>query len=368
MSSSFHGLQRLRESITPGRLSILYVSYPLLAISDESAGGAEQMLLTLEREMTRAGHRTTVAACDGSQVTGRLLATGKPASAADAFEQREREHVDCVLRYLADNPDEFDLVHDESGSFFGHADRCPVPVLATLHLPRSFYHEEWLRRSSRNLEFSCVSQSQAQTFADLPNLMGVVQNGIATERFTFSNRKRDYLLWIGRICEEKAPHEAIAAARQAGLRLILAGQVYPFSYHQQYFEREIRPHLGKGVEFVDSPLLEQKVALLRNARALLLTSTVPETSSLVAMEAMACGTPVIATRSGAFPEIVADQQTGFIVDDVQAMAAAVAEVSRIRAAACRARVEHLFSSQRMAREYGSMYRRILAEQQGRIAA
>ncbi len=129
---------------------------------------------------------------------------------------------------------------------------------------------------------------------------------------------------MGRICEEKAPHLAIAAAKLAGVPLILAGQVYPFSYHQQYFEREICPTLGRGVSFIDSPLFEDKVALLRNARALLLTSTAEETSSLVAMEAMACGTPVIAMRRGAFPEIVAHGETGFIVDDVHEMAAAVA--------------------------------------------
>ncbi len=323
MSYQFHGLQPLRESARTPSLSILYISYPLLAISDESAGGAEQMLLTVEREMARTGHRTTVAACAGSQVAGRLLATGKPARAADAFEKREHEHRDRILSYLSNHPDEFDLIHDESGSFFRYADHCPVPVLATLHLPRSFYREEWLRRSEHNLEFNCVSQSQAQTFADLPNLIGVVQNGIDVERFAFSARKSDYLLWVGRICEEKAPHLAIAAAKQARVPLIIAGQVYPFSYHQRYFERKIRPHLGSGVQFVDSPLFEHKVALLRNAHALLLTSTAPETSSLVAMEAMACGTPVVTMRRGAFPEIVADQYTGFIVNDVWEMAEAV---------------------------------------------
>ena len=131
-------------------------------------------------------------------------------------------------------------------------------------------------------------------------MIGVVQNGIATEQFVFCDRKHDYLLWMGRVCEEKAPHLAIQAAKQAGAQLFLAGQVYPFSYHQQYFEREICPSLGRGVSFVDSPFYNDIVALLRNARALLVTSTAEETSSLVAMEAMACGTPVVAMRRGAF--------------------------------------------------------------------
>src|ERR1051326_2626652 len=138
--SSYCAAQRSRimssgrrdNSMRPG-LSILYVSYPLLAISDESAGGAEQMLLTLEREMVGRGHRVTVAACNGSQVNGRLLETGEAARAQDRFEQREREHCARILDYLGEHPDEFDLIHDESGSFFRHADRCPVPLLATLH-------------------------------------------------------------------------------------------------------------------------------------------------------------------------------------------------------------------------------------------
>ena len=352
----------------PPLLSILYISYPLLAISDESAGGAEQMLLTLEREIVRAGHRTTVAACNGSRVDGRLLATGAPVNVADAFEQREREHCERILDYLSDHPDEFDLIHDESGSFVRHAERCPVPLLATLHLPRSFYREEWFCGAPKGAIFNCVSQSQARTFADLPNLTGVVQNGIAVERFSPSERKHDYLLWMGRICEEKAPHLAIAAAKQAGVHLFVAGQVYPFSYHQQYFARAICPSLGWGVSFVDSPLFGDKVALLRNARALLLTSTAEETSSLVAMEAMACGTPVIAMRRGAFPEIVAHGETGFIVDDVQEMAAAVAEVPEIDPAGCRRHVEEMFSARRMAGDYETLYRRVIVEGRVRAAA
>jgi len=368
MPSSSNALQALNDSRANSRsFSILYISYPLLAISDESAGGAEQMLLTLEREMALREYLTTVAACDGSQVSGRLFATGNPAHATDTFEQREREHCERILDYLSDHPDEFDLIHNESGSFFRHADRCPVPVLATLHLPRGFYLEDWLHRSSPNLVFNCVSQSQARTFTDLSNVIGVVQNGIAVERFPHCGEKQNYLLWLGRICEEKAPDVAIRAAKHAGMRLVLAGQVYPFSYHQQYFEREVRPLLGAGVQFFDSPLFEQKVALLRNARALLVTSTAEETSSLVAMEAMACGTPVIAMRRGAFPEIVADRQTGVIVDDVQGIAEAIEQASNLDLAICRRRAEEMFSAWRMADDYAALYRRVIAAHRTRAA-
>ncbi len=343
-------------------LSILYVAYPLLRVTDESAGGAEQMLLAVEREMAALGHRTTVAAADRSRVFGRLLPTGPPANAPDQYEARQREHNDRILDYLRRNPRAFELIHDESGSFFRYAAQCSVPLLATLHLPRSFYRDEYFDAHLPKPYFNCVSNAQARSFADLANLVGVVQNGIAVERFPFRRDKGEYVLWLGRICEEKAPHLAIGAAQRGNMPLVIAGQVYPFSYHQSYFDCEVRPHL-KGfsrVRFVDTPLASQKLELLRHARALLLTSTVEETSSLVAMEAMACGTPVIAFPRGAFPEIVSDGETGFLVESVEEMAAALKQVERISPEACRARVEQHFSAARMARDYEALYRRVLA--------
>ncbi len=340
------------------RLSILYTAYPLLIVTPESAGGAEQMLLAVEREIAAAGHSTTVAASAGSEVNGHLVATGQPADGPDQYDQRECEHNDRILEYLKKHPQEFDLMHDKSGSFFRHAAECPVPVLATLHLPRPFYQEEWFRNPPPSLHFNCVSQSQAASFADFPNPPRVVENGIEVEDFLFTRAKVDYLLWLGRICEEKAPHLAIAAAQKAGLPLVIAGQVYPFRYHQDYFDREICPHLfgGSPVRFIDTPQHGEKLELLRHACALLLTSSVEETSSLVAMEAMACGTPVVAFRRGAFPEIVANSETGFLVDTLDEMVAALSDVQRISPQACRERVERLFTAKRMAGQYEELYR------------
>lgn len=319
------------------------------------------MLLAVEREMATAGHRTTVAAADGSQVNGRLLATGRPAYGPDQYDQREREHNQQTLEYLRRHRGEFDLIHDKSGSFFRQAAECRVPVLATMHLPRSFYREEQFQELPQNLYFNCVSKSQAASFADPPNFLGVVENGIVVEEFPLTTSKRDYLLWLGRICEEKAPHLAIAVARKAGLPLVIAGQVYPFRYHLDYFDREIRPHLAEAssVRFVDSPNFQQKLDLLSHARALVLTSTAEETSSLVAMEAMACGTPVVAFRRGAFPEVVADGETGFVVESLEEMSQALREADRISPEACRTRVERHFNASRMAREYQELYRRVL---------
>lgn len=345
-------------------LSILYVAYPLLSISDQSAGGAEQVLLTLEADMLRLGHRTAVAAANGSQVSGRLLGTGRPAHRPDQYEERVREHSERIQTYLQDHPREFDIIHDHSGYFWSTGQTSSARLLATLHLPRPFYPEQSFRQCSPEVQFNCVSESQARTFEDLLGPVPVVPNGISVNAFEFSMQKKNYLLWLGRICEEKAPHLAIEVARGAGLPLILAGQVYPFSYHRAYFRREIAPFLQNPeaqVRFVDSPSFEKKVELLRDAKALLLTSSAEETSSLVALEAMASGTPVLAFRRGGVPEVVTDGKTGFLVDSSEEMSSAISRLDAISPTVCRNSVEEGFSSARMALDYENLYERILAQ-------
>jgi glycosyltransferase involved in cell wall biosynthesis len=349
-------------------MRILFVGYPMLPVSDASCGGAEQMLWALEREMARRGHRTAVAACSGSEVAGELIATGAVPTAVDGFEARAEEHCQGVIR--AAEEQKFDLVHDESGFFWEHAEWVNAPVLATLHLPRTFYDEALFLDIPRNVSFNCVSESQARTFEDVPRMLGVVPNGIALERFRLEIKKSDYVLWLGRICPEKAPHLAIDAAESAGIRLVMAGQVYPFSWHQAYFEREIRPRLERAegrVQWIVRPSFEQKVDLLAKARAVLLPTLAPETSSLVTMEAMACGTPVIAFPRGALPEIVHHDFTGFLVEDVREMAEAVRDLGRLSPADARSVADEKFSSAAMVDRYQALYQKIVPEAAGLAA-
>jgi glycosyltransferase involved in cell wall biosynthesis len=351
---------------------VLLVAYPLLPVSDQTAGGAEQILLTLERELAGRGWETEVAACAGSKVAGRLVPTGNatgnaalPAAGAgvatgeapeglDGFAECEREHAERVEAACAER--DYAMVLDHSGHFFHHAARVRAPVLATLHLPRELYGPEAFAELSGNVYFHCVSQAQRREFMDLPRMLGVVRNGIAVERFAAAcegpgGGKADYLLWLGRVCPEKAPHLAIAAAERAGLPIVLAGQVYPFSWHQQYWEREVKPRIdGRRVQWVPLPSFAEKTKLLRQARGLLVTSLVGETTSLVALEAMASGTGVIAFRRGALEEVVT-QGTGYLVDGVEEMAEACVRLGAIRAQDCRAWVAREYSAQAMADGY-----------------
>ena len=348
---------------TEASQNILYVAYPLLPVSEQSAGGAEQVLWTLERELHARGHCTTVAACNGSRMAGQLFATGEPADALDQFETRSHQQTDAILRWLrSGSAPHFDVMHDMSGGFWPHAEGLSVPVLVTLHLPRSLYKNVDFSRVPERVSFNCVSQSQMSEFADLPRMLGVVSNGIAIDRFPkelVPAEKRDYLLWVGRICEEKGTHTALDVVHAAGEKLIIAGAVYPFLYHQKYFAREVIPRLkraGSHARYVQSPSFTEKVELLRNARALLITSEINETSSIVAMEAAACGTPVVALRRGALAEVVAEGINGVLVNDAQEMTDALNRVRNLRPEDCRSYAEGNYSSVRMAIEYLDLYR------------
>ncbi|HEX3091115.1 MAG TPA: glycosyltransferase [Candidatus Angelobacter sp.] len=362
-------------------IRILYVAYPLLTVSDESAGGAEQILWTLEREMARRGVLTTVAASAGSRVSGELFSTGDPCTQPDDYERRRVEHEDRVVDFVRRRAREgvaFDLVHDQSGSFWRRAAEIDSPVLATLHLPRSFYPAGSFGEAPENVNFNCVSGSQSHSFSDLESLIGVAPNGIALDCFAGDDGAdvrsgpgdRKGLLWLGRICEEKAPHLALEIAACAGLPITIAGQIYPFSYHQQYFEREVAPRLREipNAEFVSAPAAELKRRLLREAKALLITSRVDETSSLVAMEAAASGAPVIAFRRGALPEVVQDGVTGFLVDDAAQAVLALQNLSGIDPKACVQYAQENFSAGKMAKRYSAFYEQLTcAERALRLA-
>src|SRR5689334_2811349 len=166
-------------------LRVLYVAYPLLPVSEHSAGGAEQILWTLEREMYARGVRTTVAACAESKIAGELFATGDQPESMDQFEECATRQMRTLIDWLRSGGDAcFDLLHDMSGCFWQHAGNIQLPVLSTLHLPRSLYKHISFAEIPANVLFNCVSQTQTSEFEDVStNLIGVAPNGIALERF-----------------------------------------------------------------------------------------------------------------------------------------------------------------------------------------
>jgi len=174
--------------------------------------------------------------------------------------------------------------------------------------------------------------------------------------------KGSFALSLGRVCPEKAFHLALTAAHQADIPLLLAGQVFPYEAHVKYFNQQIVPRLDWKRRFIGPLRFSRKRSLLSRARCLVITSSVAETSSLVAMEALACGTPVVAFRSGALPEIVDHGETGYIVDTLEEMAAALRAVDSLDPEKCREVARRKFSSHVMAGRYLSLYEQLISSQ------
>ena len=343
-------------------LTILNVAYPLAPVSPDTAGGAEQIVSILDAALVDAGHRSLVLACSGSLCQGNLLSIPAPHGSLEgkAHEIACRQYRGMIRFALARFP--VDLVHLHGIDAMEYLPEPGPPVVITLHLPPSWYPPELFRGIRPDTYLVCVSKSQAQHCpGEVP--ARVIENGIRLQDFWPSQEKDDYAVAIGRICPEKGFHLALDAATQAGVPLILAGTVFPYPAHQKYFRQEIQPRLGSVHRFAGSVALGKKRDLLARARCLLAPSLAEETSSLVAMEAMACGTPVVAFRRGALSEIVEHGRTGFLVKSVPEMRDAIAATSELRGSDCRDAAEARFSSRTMTSQYLQFYDELVGVRQ-----
>lgn len=336
-------------------MTVLQVAYPLAPVGPDAVGGAEQVLAALDRAVVEAGHRSLVVASAGSRVRGELLATRAHEGPfdEDATQSARARHRRAIVDAIETRAP--DVVHLHGVDFPAYAPPPGTPALATLHLPPSFYPPEAF---TSHVRVCCVSTAQQRQMPPDRATLPTIPNGVDLERFRPTTRKGDHVLVMGRICPEKGLHLALDAAREAGVRVVLAGECFPYPSHRAYFDDEIAPRLGPNVDWIGAIGGEEKVNLISSARALLVPSLVAETSSLVAMEALACATPVIAFPAGALPEIVEDGVTGLLVRDVPQMAAAIAAIEAIDPAACRAAAEARFSLVQTATRYLEVYERL----------
>ncbi len=325
-------------------LTVLSVAFPFCPVGEDAAGGAEQILSILDRSLMQRGHRSLVVAAEGSVTAGTLIATRAPAYAPLIRETLHRYPVD--------------IIHMHCLEFHEYLPDEDVPVLATLHVPVSFYPADIFSLPRPRTYLNCVSDSQKNTCPESAGLVETVPNGIEASRFRGEHPKDGYAVALGRICPEKGFHHAIIAAKQANVDLLIAGKVFNYAWHQEYFANEIEPRLDERRRFIGPVGFRCKKTLLGRAKCLLIPSTVAETSSLVAMEALACGTPVIAFRSGALPEIIEHGRTGYIVSDAYEMAQAMGCVSKINPENCLEAARTRFNSEKMVNAYLDLYERL----------
>jgi glycosyltransferase involved in cell wall biosynthesis len=346
------------------RLTVLSVAFPFAPVSADAVGGAEQVLASLDAALTRAGHRSVVVASAGSAVTGELVAIPASRGTIDTAEQA-RVHAalrEAMAGVLASR--RIDLIHMHGIDFADYLPPPGPPVLATLHLPPEWYPPAALHPSRRGTFLHAVSDAQdraLRALADPGSLLEPVGNGVNVAALGAARHaRRNFVLTLGRLCPEKGQHIALDAARRACVRPLIAGAAFPYPAHRDYVRREIVPRLG-AARLLGPVGFARKRRLLAAARCLLVPSLAPETSSLVAMEAAACGTPVIAFPTGALPEIVEDGVTGFLVCDTDAMASAIGRAHEIDPEACRRVARARFSEQVMTGAYLRLYQRLALE-------
>jgi|SRR5438105_601295 len=349
------------------KLTVLNVAYPLAPVGPDAVGGAEQVLTQLDAALARQGHESVVIACEGSKVAGTLISVPASHGALTArtrelAQARQRRAIEQVL-----NCQSVDLVHLHGIDFPDYLPPKGLPVLVTLHLPPTWYppHIYGLARPATYLH--CVSSAQRRMCPTSPLLLPEIENGVEFEKFQGRHAKRSFALCLGRICPEKGFHFALNAATRAGLPLLLGGQIFGYEAHQQYFQQQILPRLNGRHRFLGPVSFKRKRRLLQAARCLLAPSLAPETSSLVAMEALAAGTPVIAFPSGALADIVEDGRTGFLVKDEREMGEAIKAVSQLKAETCREAARNRFSARHMTECYLEVYRKLVSEKEEKDA-
>jgi glycosyltransferase involved in cell wall biosynthesis len=248
----------------------------------------------------------------------------------------------------------FDIVHDHT--IFGpvYAERFPdLKVVTTIHGPFNEELTDIYRRMSERVPIIAISHDQRRQVPDIP-IARVIHHGIDPSAFPRGDGDGGYFLFLGRMAPEKGAHRAVEAAWKAGAKLLLAAKMRE-PWELNYFQTSVEPYLNENIRYLGEVPHEEKLRLLAGARGLLNPIRWAEPFGLVMVEALACGTPVLAFPEGAAPEIVEDGKTGFLCRDVDEMAARINQVDLIERSACRASVEDYFCTTRMVAEHLDLF-------------
>lgn len=339
-------------------LRIGMVAPPWFAIPPTGYGGTEAVVANLVEGLSARGHEVTLIA-SGSKRTRAARQFGAyddpPTSLLGASVMPEVIHVAEAARVF-DTAD-LDIVHDHTLAGPLLARGRAIPTVTTQHGPVTGENLDYFERLGSSVDVVAISRSQ-QRIAPHLNWVGMVHNAIDVSSYPFEQVKSDDLLWIGRFCPEKGPDRAIRAARAAGRRIVLAGKLNEQAEHE-FFREHVEPLLGADTEYVGEADAQTKRELYARSAALVFPIDWDEPFGIVMIEAMACGTPVVATRRGSVPEVVQHGRTGMIVDDDTELVAAIEAATLLRPADCRRRVEEHFDVPVMAAGYERIYRMLV---------
>lgn len=319
-------------------------------------GGTERIVALLADGLVERGHQVTLYATGDSSTRAALQATA-PIGIRGRVPAGHHGYLEMRQMLLAlEDAAHYDVIHGHLGLPATAISRfARIPTTHTLH-GAIFPEMLPLLQSLKQLSFVSISDDQRRPCPDLP-YAATIHHGLPWQDYPFRSQKDDYLFHLGRICPEKGTHLAIEAALRTRERLVIAAKVDPVD--QAYFESQVAPLIDNDrIRYVGEVAHADKVRWLGRAKGVLFPITWEEPFGLVMIEAMGCGTPVIAYRRGSVPELIQDGETGWIVDDLAGMAGAIKRLDRLSPFACRLHVETRFSLARMLDDYEALYRRL----------
>ena len=340
-------------------MRVAILAPPWFPVPPSGYGGIEWVVAILADALADADHDVTLFASGDSRTRAKLAAVYQEAPRRMiGRSQPELHHVlACYAR-----ADEFDVINDHTGMLGASLGQAvATPVVHTVHgpldgEPGEVY--ESVARVAPTTRLVSISMNQRKPRPDLP-WVGNIPNALDFSVYPFKRYPGEYLLFLGRLSPDKGAHRAIAGAIETGLPLKIAGKKQD-PKELTYFKELIEPHLVDGIEYLGEVSHGEKVELLQHARATLFPIEWEEPFGLVMIESMACGTPVIATRWGAVPEVIEHGRSGIIVDDYRIIPAALEEADRLDPHVIRRYVEEEFSPERMVRDYVAAYREAIA--------
>jgi glycosyltransferase involved in cell wall biosynthesis len=346
-------------------LKIAEIAPPWVKVPPERYGGIEWIVSLLTDGLVQRGHHLTLYAPANSTTKGELRAPFDEAVELGGMDFYSAVHpmaVQSVAPFL--EAERYDIIHDHTGPIAACLGAfSDTPVLHTLHGPFNPDVKHLFSMIKDRIYFNSISEAQRSGFPHL-NYIGTIYNAVELSSYPFRSEKEDYALFLGRFTKDKGAHNAIYIAQKAGVPLRMAGKVDP-GEDSRYFEERIEPHLdGEHIVFEGEVGGEQKRKLLSGARFLLFPIQWEEPFGLVMTEALACGTPVVATAMGSAPEIVKDGEVGILRPPYrwEEMVAAIrgGSLEEIDPHRCREVVRERFSVEAMVDGYEKAFERILA--------
>lgn len=360
---------------------VLIVSPPFISTSKDSVAGTEQMSYLLGYSLEKSGYNVYTIARDDSEVAGSLVPgipsshESYPGAALEHFYQGMRNTEAVVRKFIRKTPD-LSVIIDRclGASLPVSIEENGPPVICGLDMEvKYFWSPSLFRKMKEDIKkrgdtFASISKYIADSylssldFSGLEDRIPIIPNGIITENFSFSDKPGDYLMFMGRMVERKGLHYAMKAANETGNKLLVVGP-NPDEFEDSqyadgaYYNEKIKPLISENVEFYGSANLEEKNELLRGAKALLFPSQT-EPFGLIPIEAMACGTPVIAFNRGGPKETILDGKTGFLTENYEGLVSSIGKLDKIDRAECRSHVLEKFDSSLFVERFSELIEKV----------